>query len=320
MKKRTAFLLGAGALVGTVGGLTNYFFNYIFGRVDDAEKNWAPVPSQGPMHDQVNSFREERLADMKWFDSASPETVYIKSFDGLQLAAELLEHEDPAGICILSHTYRGMPQTDVSSVARYFYGKGYTVLTPYHRAHGKSEGKYITFGIHECDDLVDWIYYMDRRSKGRLPVVLYGVSMGSTTVLNTLGEELPQSVKCAVADCGITSLYDILKYIAKKDFYIYSDFPLFYTVDALAKRKAGFSFKDRNTLDALSRNELPVLFVHGDSDRFVPTSMTYENYDFCHSEKDILIVQGASHAMSYLVSRAAYQAKLDDFLGRCGLD
>lgn len=50
---------------------------------------------------------------------------------------------------------------------------------------------------------------------------------------------------------------------------------------------------------AMKENRIPVLFIHGDDDTFVPVTMTYENYKACTAPKELLIVPGADHAMSY---------------------
>ena len=52
-------------------------------------------------------------------------------------------------------------------------------------------------------------------------------------------------------------------------------------------------------MDALRKNKVPVLFIHGQDDSFVPVSMTKENYEACVAPKEILIVPGAIHGMSY---------------------
>ena len=52
---------------------------------------------------------------------------------------------------------------------------------------------------------------------------------------------------------------------------------------------------------------MPVVFVHGTDDHFVPVRMTYENYKACASPKRLLIVPGADHGMSYYIDREQYE-------------
>ena len=67
------------------------------------------------------------------------------------------------------------------------------------------------------------------------------------------------------------------------------------------------------TVDTLKNCHIPVLFIHGENDAFVPVSMTYENYEACAGEKDILIVPGALHGTSYVIDMEGYQEKVLSF-------
>lgn len=58
---------------------------------------------------------------------------------------------------------------------------------------------------------------------------------------------------------------------------------------------------------------IPVLFIHGTDDHFVPIEMTYENYKACASEKRLLVVPGAEHTMSYIVDKEKYEEAICHF-------
>ena len=68
-----------------------------------------------------------------------------------------------------------------------------------------------------------------------------------------------------------------------------------------------------STLAALEKNRVPVLFIHGADDHFVPVEMTYENYKACTAPKRLLVVPGADHGMSYLLEPEGYQGMMVDF-------
>ena len=63
----------------------------------------------------------------------------------------------------------------------------------------------------------------------------------------------------------------------------------------------------------LSECKVPVLFVHGSDDHFVPVEMTYENYKACIAPKRLLIVPGAEHGMSYMVDKKSYEEAVKRF-------
>lgn len=72
---------------------------------------------------------------------------------------------------------------------------------------------------------------------------------------------------------------------------------------------------DCNAAREVKKAKLPILFIHGDADTFVPCSMCDEIYENCASPKKKLIVKGASHAESYYKDTAAYENALNEFIG-----
>lgn len=58
---------------------------------------------------------------------------------------------------------------------------------------------------------------------------------------------------------------------------------------------------------------VPVLFIHGTDDHFVPIEMTYENYKACAAPKRLFIVPGAGHGSSYFVDRDGYERAIKAF-------
>ena len=61
--------------------------------------------------------------------------------------------------------------------------------------------------------------------------------------------------------------------------------------------------------------EIPVLFIHGEDDRFVPCDMGRENYAHCcSSKKALLTIPGAGHGMSYMVDKSKYLHTVSVFL------
>ena len=71
-----------------------------------------------------------------------------------------------------------------------------------------------------------------------------------------------------------------------------------------------------STIEALKHCKIPVFFAHGTDDHFVPVEMTYENYRACRSPKELLIVPGAGHCMSYPTEPRRYEQALLEFWRR----
>ena len=133
-------------------------------------------------------------------------------------------------------------------------------------------------GVKERYDLLDWIDYVDGRKPGG-KIALYGWSMGAATVMGALGEQLPESVRCAVEDCGYENLFDQL-HASTKLYMPKLPFGGFFTglLDLYCRLFKGFSTRVSFGA-ALERCRIPVLFIHGVKDQLVP----YENLDRCYA-------------------------------------
>ena len=242
------------------------------------------------------------------------EDVFIKSCDGLRLHGRLLRAENAKATVILFHGFRSFPEFEFATVAEKYHNRGYNLLLATQRAHGKSEVKYITFGLKERFDCAKWAEYIAKRFPS-LPIVLEGLSMGATTVLMASDLELPENVKCIIADCGFTSPKEIFDHVAKNMYH----FPPALCVPAftyLFKRETGLAANSFSTLDSLKKTSLPVLFIHGEADNFVPCEMSRRGAEACASEHTIVTVPGASHGRSYLVDREKCDKALDNFLDK----
>lgn len=251
----------------------------------------------------------------EWLLAQPLEHLTIQSRDGLTLHADFLPAEYQSNkLVICGHGYTGCGLKDCAAISVFFHKLGYNCLIVDHRAHGKSEGDYVGFGILDRFDMKAWVDFMDRRFSGNAEIVLYGVSMGATIALMTAGlSGLSSSVKAVVADCAFTSPYDVFAHILKRDYHL-PPFPIMNINDTMCRAKAGYGFRDYSTLDAVQATGIPILFIHGREDDFVPLWMTEKNYKACRSSKDILIVDNAAHAASYYESKETYEAKVKSFL------
>ena len=182
------------------------------------------------------------------------------------------------------------------------------------RAHGESDGKYITFGVNERRDALSWIDFHNR-THGMDNVFLGGMSMGASTVLFAAGEELPPNVRGITADCGFSSPADILSHIIKRDFHLPPKLVL-PLMEVWARVLGGFSFYECNSRDTLARAKVPILFIHGKADTFVPCHMSEVGYASCASDRELHLIEGAGHGRSYLHEPQRLRDALLDFFKR----
>ena len=280
-------------IIGVAVGFLVWGFNYAC-----RGKKKGSVSETGEI--ELKGFGAEINAGAEWVRRASDKFVSIESFDGLKLSARYLERTESDVCVVMMHGYRSAPEIDFSMAAKSYYINGYSVLLPYQRAHGRSEGKYITYGVRESRDCKDWVEYAVN-VLGKKRIILSGMSMGTSTVLLATGLELPENVVGITADCGFTCPAEIIGQVME-GMHVPPKVVL-PVLNLLFKHVAGFDAYAHSTVDAMKKNNIPVLFIHGEDDGFVPFEMTLRNFEACASNKTLITVPGADHGVSYLVDK-----------------
>lgn len=248
-----------------------------------------------------------------WFDAfESKEELYITSNINTRLHASLLMNDKKTNqYIIVLHGYK-RDSRRMGSFIHQFYLMGYNVLAVDARSHGLSEGSYTAMGYLERKDIVSWINLLIKRDP-ECKIVLYGLSMGAATVMFTLQEKLPVQVVAAIEDCGYNSVWEEFKSELKKKYHVPA-FPVLYAAELVSKIKIGFTYREASTINAVSRAKIPMLFIHGDKDDFVPTRMVYDVYHAHAHKKELLIVPEAIHAEASTCQPVLYWNTVDRFI------
>lgn len=317
MRAITGIAAAAGFLAAAGIGETIYFYNRTMKR--GKARTERTVKMSGTDWGKYFPLMEER----KKFVLAQPHRdVYLTSFDGLRLhavffpAMEGTGFENRAVICF--HGYTGEGLSNHIAIAEYFLKNGYAVLLPDARAHGESEGRYIGFGCPDRQDALGWIEWTIRECGGEVRILLHGTSMGGATVLMASGLELPVNVKGIVSDCGFTSPKEVFTHVLNHMYHLPA-FPVIRGADLLNRKLAGYGMDECNAGREVQKAKVPILFIHGSADTFVPCSMCHRMYDCCQSPKHKLIIEGAAHAESYYKDMETYERVLTEFAEEAGV-
>lgn len=218
---------------------------------------------------------------------------------------------------ILLHGYMNN-KDGMGEYAAMFHQLGYNALLPDARAHGQSQGKTIGYGWMEKGDVKKWIQKVISKNGKHSQIVLFGVSMGASTAMMTSGLALPNQVKAIVEDCGYTNTKAEIEHEAQELYGMpaFPRFPLIELVSLVTRVRAGYFFGDADAISQLHKNKLPILFIHGSKDTFVPTQMVYENYHATHAPKQLWVVKNATHAKSFATHPKLYQEKVGSFVNK----
>ena len=175
-------------------------------------------------------------------------------------------------------------------------------------ACGESEGEAIQMGWKDRLDVLQWMKTFQADT-----MVVHGVSMGAATTMMLSGEQMPDGIKDLhfVEDCGYTSVWNEFAGQLKEHL---PAFPLMYSTSLLCKLRYGWSFGEASALEQVKRCHYPMLFIHGNTDTFVPSEMVYPLYEAKPGMKELWIAESAEHALSYKEHKAEYIAKIKDFV------
>ena len=254
---------------------------------------------------------EPRFQDTWIYDYKDKEDVFITSFDNLKLHGYILKTENSDKWAITVHGYTNKAES-MSAMAYKYHSLGYNILMPDLRGHGKSEGSYVGMGWHDRLDILKWIDLIIKENKDA-KILLHGISMGAGTVMMVSGEELPENVKVIIEDCGYTSAKEQLAYNLKTMFKLPS-FPILNFCSLITKIKDNYFISEASAIKQLQKAKVPILFIHGDKDKFVPFYMLDKLYNACSSKKDKLIIKDVGHAKSESLKSDLYWNKVEDFI------
>lgn len=311
LKAAIAAVTGFGVFMEIGWSFSNMMIHYK-NKDNKDKKQWFTL-SHIKINHPRNGFEEIYNEGKEWCYAQQMQDISIRSFDGLILHAKYFPADEPERTVLLSHGYKGTSFSEFANIARFLHENGCNLLFIDQRCCGESEGEFITFGAKEKRDIQQWAFYLSSHDDMKLPIYLYGESMGAASVLMASGLKLPRSVKGIISDCAFQSMKWQIKDMAANWFHLDHIDLLLMRVDWYCKIRAGFKMSEADTWYALRHNKLPVLFFHGDKDTYVHVSNSWRNYRRCRAEKELVIVPGARHLCSCYVAPELYRNKLMEF-------
>lgn len=313
-----------------LGGITFAVGAAVFSMVLDTASPFAMVPRIKPSSSEHGTAPQSHLetatltdaADVAWFNEHK-RSIRLLNHDHMRLHAwgfmpqGRSRHPHCYVICV--HGYSGEP-IQMAPWAHHFAAMGLSVLVPAMRAHELSDGRYIGMGWAERLDLMTWIRKITADDP-RARIVLFGVSMGASTALMTVGERsLPANVRGAVADSAFADEYTQMVDSVRSRIPLpqWAAQRIVDVANILNRWKLGYSFEQASAVKGLASSHTPVLFVHGSDDDVVdPRNMDLLYNASASPDKERLSVPGAGHVGSRVVDPHQYWATVDGFVRRC---
>lgn len=282
---------------------------------------YAPEPHEKDIYElppgsQYEAEKEWMHTLIREMDQVPFEPVTITARDGTALFGRYYHLEDGAPLQLEFHGYRSAGIQDFCGGNVLAREAGMNTLIVDQRAHGKSGGTAITFGIREQYDCLDWVLWANERFGADTEIILSGVSMGAATVLMAAGlPDLPENVRGVIADSPYSCPREIIRIVSRKMHLP----PALVCPFAFwgARVIGGFDLTSGSPREAVKTARIPILIIHGEDDRMVPCDMSREIARNCASPLQLETFPGAGHGLSYILDKARYSRVSAEFLHSC---
>lgn len=295
-----AVVLVAAAAALAVAGITHYAFIQM---TQMKALNYQQV---------FDAFERAGARFREMYEPLQKEEVRIASHDGLRLHGVVVKAEQPSPKwVILVHGYTTSLPASIPFMDM-FREEGFNVLLVDQRRHGKSEGKYTTYGYHEKHDVAAWVRYIKDAYGENCVVGLHGVSLGGGTVLEYLS--LPEAdAKFVIADCPYSDLTRLMHHQLQRLNHLPAALflPL---VNARMRKRAGFTLDQVSPVRSVQSSKIPVMFIHGAKDNYIPPSMSEELFAAKTGAKRLLLIQDATHGFALDADPALYKRSVQEFV------
>lgn len=244
------------------------------------------------------------------YDAMEKEEWRFSSYDGYILHVTYLPAAEPGNkYVIISHGYTVNRMASLKYM-HMFRELGYNCLIYDNRSHGDNRRGICTLGKRENSDLLALIGYVYQRFGDDIYLGLHGESMGAALQILALGKK--PKIRFVVNDCGFARLMDViihksgeLEHLPKWACYPASLASWFFF---------GFSYTEVNPVDALKENRVPICFMHGADDHFIPCSHSEQMRAATQGYSELHLFPGAGHAMAMESDEKRYVQIVRDFL------
>ena len=293
------------------------FLHALYARSVGCTPEQKRQPVRLPPGDDYRPYHQKMQALVDEMEKQPFETVTIRSRDGLLLYARYLHVRDGAPVVIQVHGYRSGGIRDFCGGNKIAREHGFNTLLIEQRAHGRSGGNTLTFGIRERYDILDWIRYLLDRFGSSTSILLAGISMGASAVLMASELDLPENVKGITADSPFTSPEAIVRIVIRRNHL--PDSVFFPLVDLSVRLFGHTDLRSASAIEAVKKAKIPILLLHGTADHFVPYTMSRELLAACASPARLELFEGAPHGIGYILEPERYEKIILDFFASLSL-
>ena len=238
---------------------------------------------------------------------ANAQDISVTAPDKARLRAWWFPAPQPNGGCVIILHGIGDSRTGVAGLSTMFLNEGYSVLVPDSRAHGDSDGKFVTYGLLERYDVIAWAHKM--RSLGCRKVYGLGESLGASILIQAA------VVEPAFAAIVAESPYADLREIGAYRVQWMTHLPAFLAKAVVsssvfyARHVDGLDLAAVSPVRDIARASTPILLIHGLADRRTP-AWNSEELARANTRNALWLVPGGDHVNASSVAPEEFRRRV----------
>lgn len=233
--------------------------------------------------------------------------VTLLARDGAPLKAWWFQAQLSNGNCVLVLHGIGDSRAGAAGFAPMFLDAGYSVLTPDSRAHGASGGDFVTYGLLEKYDVLDWAAWM--KQQGCRELYALGESLGAVILIQSAAVQPVFSA--IVAECAYADLLDAGADRMSRFAGVPRPLARVMVEGAMvyARWVDGLDLRSVSPLRDIARAPTPILLIHGLNDRRTPPSNSLR-LERANPRNSLWLVPGASHTGAYAAAPVEFRRRV----------
>jgi uncharacterized protein len=194
--------------------------------------------------------------------------------------------------------------------ARVFHTLGYDTLLVDFRGVGGSSGNTATLGMREAEDVAASFRHAQKFQPQR-PILLYGVSMGTSAILKAVAEQkaTPDAI---ILELPFARLVDAVGSRVKA--ISMPTFPMAELTVAWGSIQHGYNGFAHNPEDYATHVKCPTLILHGKLDKWTTAAQIDRIYQNLPATRQLSIFPNAGHDLLVTVDRDRWTQDIEKFL------
>lgn len=260
--------------------------------------------------DEAMKWQSEHY-DTSFYEPLEKTDYTVKSFDGYELHVQFLKNPVPTDKYILISHGHTDNRCGALKYVKMYLDLGYNCVIYDLRGHGLNERTNTTYGVKEGRDIADLVKDIRSRYPSVSQLGIHGESLGAASSVYSL--KFKPEVDFAVADCGFADIENVLRGSAER-----SHLPQFFVdlVNLGSKILYRCSLNEMRPIDSLDGNRIPILFIHGSADNFIPPENSERMSERTEGYSEVRLIEGAPHAASILTDPVTYRKYVESFLAK----